>query len=292
MLHRPRSRKTSRRIVSTDFIKMVNKLHLISGLPRSGSTLLSALLRQNPRFSSSMTSPVAALCGAIHPKMSGGEFSTFFDDEKRARVLRGIFDSYYNQAGTDHVVFDTNRTWTGKTALLAALYPKARIICCVREVGWIIDSVETMLAKNPLQLSKVFNFQPGHSVYARAETLMDTERGLIGHPWSTLREAWYGAEANRLFVIQYERLVREPAHVLRALYRAIDEPWFDHDFDNAVYDEPEYDAQLGMPGLHKVRNKVEYQARSLRIPPDLFAKYAGTNFWTKPELNPRKVALL
>ncbi|MEG5055281.1 MULTISPECIES: sulfotransferase [unclassified Microcoleus] len=34
------------------------KAHFISGLPRSGSTLLAALLRQNPRFHSAMTSPV------------------------------------------------------------------------------------------------------------------------------------------------------------------------------------------------------------------------------------------
>jgi sulfotransferase len=29
---------------------MRNRFHFISGLPRSGSTLLAALLRQNPRF--------------------------------------------------------------------------------------------------------------------------------------------------------------------------------------------------------------------------------------------------
>ncbi|MEG4005469.1 sulfotransferase [Microcoleus sp. Pol11C1] len=34
------------------------KAYFISGLPRSGSTLLAALLRQNPRFYSAMTSPV------------------------------------------------------------------------------------------------------------------------------------------------------------------------------------------------------------------------------------------
>ncbi|MEG3936419.1 MULTISPECIES: sulfotransferase [unclassified Microcoleus] len=32
--------------------------HFISGLPRSGSTLLAALLRQNPRFHGAMTSPL------------------------------------------------------------------------------------------------------------------------------------------------------------------------------------------------------------------------------------------
>ena len=74
---------------------MVKHLHLISGLPRSGSTLLCALLRQNPRYTAAMTSPVAMLCGAMHQKMCDPEFGTFFDDEKRARMLRGVFDNNY-----------------------------------------------------------------------------------------------------------------------------------------------------------------------------------------------------
>ena len=69
---------------------MVTAVHFISGLPRSGSTLLSALLRQNPRFAAAMTSPVAPMCAALHKKMCGGEFGVFFDDTKRAVILRGI----------------------------------------------------------------------------------------------------------------------------------------------------------------------------------------------------------
>lgn len=34
------------------------KAHFRSGLPRSGSTWLAALLRQNPHFNAAMTSPV------------------------------------------------------------------------------------------------------------------------------------------------------------------------------------------------------------------------------------------
>ena len=37
---------------------MAKRMHFISGLPRSGSTLLPALLRQNLLFSAAMTSPV------------------------------------------------------------------------------------------------------------------------------------------------------------------------------------------------------------------------------------------
>ena len=46
------------------------KIHFISGLPRSGSTLLAALLRQNPRFQVGMSGPLAGLFGALLGQMS------------------------------------------------------------------------------------------------------------------------------------------------------------------------------------------------------------------------------
>jgi sulfotransferase len=276
-------------IVSTQF-------HLISGLPRSGSTLLSALLRQNPRFSAAITSPVAALIGSVHKQMCGGEFGGFFDDAKRETVMRAVFESYYADRlatmPTNGVVFDTNRTWTGRTALLAALYPQSRIICCVRDIGWVIDSIESMLAKNPLQLSRVFNFQPGTSVYSRVETLMNSDSGLIGLAWSNLREAWFGEHAQRLILVPYEHLVKEPARTLQRLYAELGEAHFEHDLHNVVYDEPDYDLHIGMPGLHAVRKVVEYRERKPCIPPDIFAKYASSHFWTKPELNTRGVTII
>jgi sulfotransferase len=287
-LRRPDAANGSeRRVMAT------SRVHLISGLPRSGSTLLCALLRQNPRFAAAMTSPVASLIGVLMPKMAGAsEFAVFFDDEKRRNVLRGVFDSYYADVPAGHVVFDTNRTWTGRASLLADLYPHARIICCVREVGWIIDSIERMLRKNPLQLSRVFNFQPGGSVYSRVETLMNSDNGLIGLAWASFREAWFSESARRLIIVSYESLASRPEVTMKRLYEELDEAPFAHDFDHVIYDEPDYDAHLGMPGMHRVQEKVEYRKRDSCIPPDIFAKYADVNFWLKPEMNRRGVKII
>jgi sulfotransferase len=272
---------------------MINLVHFISGLPRSGSTLLSAVLRQNPRFCAGVSSPLAPLCGTLHQRMGSGEFSLFFDEGRRLAMLRGLFEAYYSRAAAaGHLVFDTNRTWTARIPLLMTLYPRARVICCVREVGWILDSVERLRAKNPLQVSKMFNPQTGATVYTRAEALMNSEKGLVGGPWTTLREAWFADEANRLVVVPYESLVRQPERTLRRLYQELDEAPFDHDFDNVSYEEPDYDAQLGMPGLHTVRSKICYEERRPRVPPDLFSKYANTSFWTRPELNTRDITVL
>ena len=54
--------------------------HFISGLPRSGSTLTSALLRQNPRFQAGISSPVAGLFEGIIAQVSAGnEMATQVD---------------------------------------------------------------------------------------------------------------------------------------------------------------------------------------------------------------------
>jgi sulfotransferase len=155
---------------------VLSKVHFISGLPRSGSTLLAALLRQNPLFHTDITGPVAMLCGVVHKKIGGtGEFSVLFDDRRCAQMLRGVFETYYTQVPGSSVVFDTNRTWTGRAALLGTLYPECKIICCVRDIGWIIDSIERMRVKSPLKLSKLFTPQTGDSIYTRVDGLMNCQ---------------------------------------------------------------------------------------------------------------------
>lgn len=83
----------------------------------------------------------------------------------------------------------------------------------------------------------------------------------MGLPWRSLREAWFGEHAYRLIVINYENLATQPKSTMDKLYHELDEAPFEHDFDNIDYDEPDFDLQLGIPELHKVRPKVEFRKR-------------------------------
>jgi sulfotransferase len=276
---------------------MPTQYHFISGLPRSGSTLLSAILRQNPRFSVALASPVVSMIEAIQPYTSGGEYSLFFNDATRTDMFHGLFDSFYKQTiaklPDNPVVFDSNRFWTGYAPLVAHLYPSARIICCVRDIGWIIDSFEKLLAKNPLQLTRIFGNGPRNSVLARSENMMNPENGLIGLPYYKFNEAWFGEQARRLIVVPYNNLVKEPKRTLQRLYAELGESQFEHDLHHVEFDDvSEYDAYIGMPGLHTVRKKVEFQERAPILPPEIFFKYATAQFWDKPELNTRSVTII
>lgn len=255
--------------------------HFISGLPRSGSTLLAAILRQNPRFHAAMTSPVGALVSANLQIMSpGSEAALLMEEEQKPRILRGLFDGFYAPMADKAVIFDTNRQWSAKMPLLAELFPGSKVIACVRDVSWIMDSLERVARRQPFQNARLFGPDAGRSsVYGRVEGLARHD-ALVGFAWSALKEAFYGEQAESLLIVEYELLAQAPEKVVPLVYEFIGEPWYEgHDFDNVEYDAPEFDAALGASGLHKVRPKVQLEPRRTILPPDLFEKFQGMAFW-------------
>jgi hypothetical protein len=57
---------------------MQAKIHFIAGLPRAGSTLRFAILRQNPRFHAGMTGPVGSLVDGMLRNMSMSNQTAIF----------------------------------------------------------------------------------------------------------------------------------------------------------------------------------------------------------------------
>ncbi len=255
------------------------KYHFISGLPRSGSTLTSAILRQNPRFHAGMSSPIAALFeGLIAQCSAGTELSTMVDQEQRGDLLRGLFDSYYKRFD-EPVIFDTNRAWTAQLPALMKLFPEAKVICLVRDVAWIMDSMERQYRANAFEHTRLFNTPAERStVYTRVEALAGANR-LVGYPWHALKEAAYSEFADRIVIVEYDLLTQRPAELFKLLYEFLGEPAFEHDFAAVDYDAPAFDAQLGLDGLHRVHPEVKPRPRETILPPDLFERYSKLAFW-------------
>lgn len=258
----------------------ISRYHFITGLPRAGSTLLSALLLQNPRFHAGMTSPVGALFnGMLNQLGAGSEFGPVVSTEQRRRLVRGLFDSYYADQTSKDVIFDTNRMWSAQMPALMDMFPGAKLIACVRNVAWVMDSIERRYRANPFEITRLFNDDTErNTVYSRVDTLAQRNR-LVGYPWTALKEAFYGEHAASLLLVDYELLAQAPQQVLPLIYQFLGEPLFEHDFEQVQYDAPEFDEALGLHGLHKVRQRVGLERRETILPPDLFEQYSKLSFW-------------
>ncbi len=227
-----------------------------------------------------MSSPVGALVSSNLRLMSaGGELSLMIDAPMRKKILHGLFDSFYGEVNKE-VIFDTNRLWSAKMPMVAEMFPQAKLIACVRDIPWIMDSIENQLHKNPFENTKLFSSEGERlTIYSRMAALARHDR-LIGFPWAALKEAYYGPHAANLLVVDYDLMVRAPKKVLELVYRFIEEPWYEgHDFDNVEYDAPQFDDALGMSGMHQVHRKVEPRDRKTILPPDIFEKYQDMAFW-------------
>ena len=263
------------------------QLHFISGLPRSGTTLLAAILRQNQQLHSSIQSPLADIVRAATFTMSNSESAFLIDDTQRKLIVESIFKNFYEGHRDKIAVFDNNRSWTAQLCAIATLLPEARVLVCLRNPAWVLDSIERLVQANPLRHSRLFTQEQG-SVFGRVESL--ATKHLLAPALNGVRQAWFSEYAPRLVAIQYDSLVERPRETVAKLYDILGIAPFQHDFDNVEYDEPAFDERLGLVGMHRVSGPVRPRPRETILPPELFSKH-DREFWISGA-NPRCVPVL
>lgn len=226
-----------------------------------------------------MSGPVAGMVGALLENMSGkNEYSVFIEDDQREQIIRSVIASFYAKSKAE-TIFDTSRTWCARLPLISTLYPQAKIIACVRHMPWIIDSIERIIRRNIFQPSSIFNYLSGGTVYSRADGVAGAD-GMVGYAYNALKEAYFGEHAtDRLMLVQYESLVKDPQKTIAAVYEFIGEKPFNHDFERVDFDASEFDKKAGTPGLHLVHKKIAYEARATILPPDIYNRFIRDDFW-------------
>lgn len=257
---------------------MNKKFHFISGLPRAGTTLLSAILNQNPKFQASISGPLARFTRAvIQESSSQGGYRHQCPPEKRKKIISGIFDNYYDDP-TKEVFFDTNRGWGLLFPTIKDLYPDTKILMCVRDIYKILDSFEVLQRKQPYTFTSMFSSEEGINVYTRCQSLLSPSRTL-GFAYNSLKEAISGEFKTSIFIIEYENLARNPYQMMQNIYKFLGEDYFEHDFNDVETSYELFDEDVQIEGLHTTRKKVEYIDRRPIIPPDIIESVRGMEVW-------------
>lgn len=223
--------------------------------------------------------------------MSGrNEFSVFIDDAQRqqraARSVRELLRRLPSRSHRQHQPRLVRALAHAQPAV-----SRTKVIARERHVPWIVDSIEQRVQQNPFSPSSIFNSSHGGTVYTRANGIAGAD-GMLGYAYDALKEACYGAHADKLLLVQYETLTTDPAKVLAAIYDFLGEPEFKHDFTQVDYDARAFGAKAGTPALHDVRPAVAAIERPTLLPPDLPQRFANDAFWRDPARHPAAVRLV
>lgn len=252
--------------------------YFISGLPRSGSTLLKTILNQNPNFYANISNPLARFVRSIIiESYNGPGYHLECTENKRIQLIKNLISTYHADT-LQSVCFNTNRGWTSLLPLLEKTCENTKVICCVRDINWILDSFEVLFRNNPFKMSKLYSDQEAETVYTRSYALMSPGHTLR-FAYDSLKEALTGSQKHMIMILEYEQLTKNPHQTMMALYNFIGQPYFEHDFNNLESDYSEYDEDAGITGLHTIRKTLEYIPRSPILPPDIWNEFSNLEVW-------------
>jgi len=252
--------------------------YFISGFPRAGSTVLAALLKQNPKFYAGMTSNLFNLCALIAKNSdieTGVQKLTY---EQSRNVITKVIEGYHLDK-KEEVIFDTNRGWVNFAGALRNLLPNTKIICCVRDLPSIINSYETHYQNKCITVPSYHS--PNKNVvdiaYNRINTLFDTQ--II--PTYDNCKYYYesGAFNDMLIFVDYDVLISHPVECMKDLYERLGQEYFEHDFDNVEASFDDVDSVYQNHELHKVTGKLEKKNTKWVVPYNVKEIYDRPCFW-------------
>jgi sulfotransferase len=234
---------------------MNRKIYYIGGLPRSGSTLLTNILIQNPRFQTTTTSSFLDILLQIRDNWNQLEgHKTYPDGQDKWNVIRSVMQSYHK---TDRpIIFDKNRAWTNNIEFIEKTTgKKARIIACVRNLEDICTSFEKLFRKNRAdgQIHNEFSNPQMKTIDGRIG-VWTSDEGVVGKPYVSMLDTIQRGLGDRIFFFPYEEWTKNPDYWFKKLYEFIGEDLFKHDFNNIEQVMRENDAGYGWgEDLHQIK---------------------------------------
>ena len=234
----------------------MEKLFFLAGLPRTGSTLLSAILSQNNNILSEGSSGLLELMWQNKKlfEQNNNILQTTKNTNKNnldLHIINKLPSMYYYQSKEKYII-DKNRNWThGGNIELLKTYVTAspKIIVMLRPITEIVESF--------------------YYIYKKNNRLDELKQHLFGQdnplmfPFAGLLNALTNNK-DCLLLLTYKELVEQPKNVVDKIYEFLDIPNYDHIFDNIINKYPEGD--YGLDGLHEVRSAIKLRNKKIRLP--------------------------
>ena len=235
----------------------------LSGLPRTGSTLLSAILSQNPEIHAEGNSAVCQLMWDMQCSVYGTANQQLIASNRLdtgIELIKNIPNIYYKDV-TASTVIDKCRSWTlpDNVAMLNRYFEhKPKVLVLERP---LIEIVRSFVA-----LRQANNYQGNPE-----EGLLDTWSEPIMRSYEGVK--WAKANNNGEFLfIQYDDLLNNTKSTINKIYEFCGLESFEHDFNNIVNKHPENDEVYGMLGQHDIRPTINKRDLDVKLSKEIIAK--------------------
>jgi sulfotransferase len=244
---------------------MDKTFHFMAGLPRSGSTVLSAILNQNPLVYSSPQTELLDLLYTMQTQVptyesyKAGLLHSSYDN-----TIKSIRNNFY--VSTDKpIVIDKNRSWGTPynwANVSPYLNPKGKVILTIRPILEVLASF-VKIAKDTETITGEMRYLNNDLWVSHYREQSDAMVDNLMAPNGSIDGALYSVanllknHGDRVYLVWFDDLVTMPQNTLNGIYDFLGLDRYQHNFATITEQDTHNDyAGYGLVGLHDIKSSI------------------------------------
>jgi len=230
--------------------KKSKQLLFLVALPRSGNTLFASLMNQNPEIATTANSLTLEIMKDLHLLKQSDVFLNYPDYKSLDNVLNSVFDVYY-QDWPQRIIIDRGPVMTpGNLELMQKHFRRPfKCIVLLRDLMDVLASYMQWYTENPDSFVNRYGLKNDEE---KLSMIMNKD-GVVDKQLTAIENAF--KRPYMCHFVKYDDLVINPEQELRKIYQFIEEPYFNHYFNNLKpvnINGLQYDDKIVGSNMHKL----------------------------------------
>jgi len=257
----------------------VKQIFFLSGLARSGNTLLGSILNQNKNIAVTGNSVIFDVLKSVSDFKQHQTFLNFPDHDSFNNMISKIMPNYYEKWPQQYII-DRSQISEDRLLFLKRYYKqKIKIIVLWRDLFEILAS---FLKWSENRNIPMFGFNASNE--EKIEMLMNKDTSNIFTGLNVIKNLSRLENMHLSHFVNYNDLIHNTEKELIKIYQFLEIPYFNHDLNNIEdfnVNGKTYKDEIYGKGLHSVRKgkikKIKYDYKKY-IPNSMYEKYKHLNY--------------
>jgi hypothetical protein len=255
------------------------KIFFLAGFPRSGNTLLTSILNQNPDVCCTANSITLEIMKDVFLLKRTDVFINYPDHKSLDNVLDVVYSVYYKDWNFKYIIDRGPAGTPGNLTLLKKHFKQEiKIIFLVRPLLEVLASWITWAEKTPDSFIRKDTKNPTEACHY----LMKDE-GQIMKEMKCMQNLLKPENKHHVHFVDYKEIVAKPAATMKGIYKFFNIPPFKHRFTNleqVKVNGLSYDDTLMGKGVHAIKTKKLIKSKTdvNILPSEIIKQYGKIKF--------------
>jgi len=257
--------------------KKNKQLFFLVAQPRSGNTLFTSIINQNPEIACTPNSITLEIMKDLFLLKQTDVFQNYPDHKSLDNVLDVVYDNYYKD-WPQPIIIDRGPVMTEGNLYLMQKHFKRPFKCIVllRDTVDVLASYMKWYTENP----DAFVNKLANTDEEKLSIVMNKE-GAVAKDLEAIKNSYNYKDM--CHYVKYDDLVSQPEQEIRKVYQFMNLPYFNHRFENLQQVEVngmKYDDTVLGKNMHNIRSTVEKVPNPYidKIPERIRQKYEHIRF--------------